>query len=124
MLLPKTYLLPTLLYGCEIYANCDKHTSYTLNRLYNYIGRYVFNRTKFDHISDYAFKIFNMKFDNLSKSRVLILLHKIINEKSPKYLFKKLTFSISSRTNYVASIIHKYKVSERQFLIYAIRRWN
>ena len=124
MLLAKTYLLPTLLYGCEIYANCDKHTSYKLNRLYNDIARYVFNRKKFDHISDYAFKIFNMKFDNLLKSRVLILLHKIINEKTPKYLFKKLTFSISSRTNYLAPIIHKYKVSERQFLIYAIRLWN
>ena len=44
MLLAKTYLLPTLLYGCEIYANCDKYTSYQLNRLCNDIARYIFNK--------------------------------------------------------------------------------
>ena len=124
MLLAKSYLLPTLLYGCEIYANCDKYTTYKLNRLCNDIARYIFNKKKFDRISEYTFKIFNMTFDNFIKFRVLILLHKFVHEQIPEYLFKKLVFSKSARTNFLIQIKHKYNVSERQFLIFATRLWN
>ena len=43
MLLAKTYLIPVLLYGCEIYANCDANDLRKLKASYNNIARYVFN---------------------------------------------------------------------------------
>ena len=81
-----------------------------------------FQQEKFDRISEYTFKIFNMTFDNFIKFRVLILLHKLVHEQIPEYLFKKLVFSTSARTNFLNQI--KHNVSERQFLIFATRLWN
>ena len=65
-----------------------------------------------------------MTFDNFIKFRVLILLHKFVHEQIPEYLFKKLVFSKSARTNFLIQIKYKYNVSERQFLVFATRLWN
>ena len=42
MLLARSFLLPTLFYGCEIYASCDSIAKLKLNKLFNTITRYVF----------------------------------------------------------------------------------
>ena len=41
MLLAKSFLLPTLLYCCEIYANCDSSDKSKLNKLFNNMTRYI-----------------------------------------------------------------------------------
>ena len=124
MLLAKTYLMPTLLYGCEIYANCDSKDKYKLNKLFNNIIRYIFCLRKYDHVSMYCKKLYSMTFDNLLKFRVIVYIHKIIVTKMPPYLFNKLCFTVSSRNNYLRTTRCRYMISERQFLIYAIRLWN
>ena len=124
MLLAKSYLLPTLLYGCEIFANCDSIASNKLNKLYNNIARYIFGLKKFDHVSQYTKQIFGMCFNDLIKFRVLILLHKIINTGEPSYLHNKIVFTQSARTKDLIITRHKYSISERQFFIYASRLWN
>ena len=67
MLLAKSFLLPTLLYGCELYANCDSSDKSKLNKIFNNITRYVFCLRKFDHVSC----IF-LSFDELLKFRVIV----------------------------------------------------
>ena len=124
MLLAKTYLLPTLLYGCEIYANCDSIDKNRLNKLYNNITRYIFRLRKFDHVSEFSVQIFSMSFENLLKFRVLMFLHKIIVNQEPCYLYSKLEFLQSSRCLNLRSIRPKYLISERQFFIFSIRLWN
>ena len=124
MLLAKTYLLPTLLYGCEIFANCDSATNIKLNKLYNNIARYIFGLRKYDHVSTYTKQIFGMSFDNLLKFRVLILLHKIILTGKPIYLHNKIVHTQSSRSKDLIIARHRYSISERQFFIYACRLWN
>ena len=66
-MLVKSYLLPTLLYGCEIYANCDYYDKCKLNLLFNNITRYIYNLKKFDHVSAFSIKIFSMSFEDLLK---------------------------------------------------------
>jgi len=124
LLLSKTYLIPTLLYGCEIFANCDQLSQHKMNVLYNNIARYIFNRRRFDHISDCSKQIFSISFDNLLKLRTLSTLHKIINSKTPEYLYNKITFTRSSRSNNILIPRHKILTSERQFFIHSARLWN
>ena len=124
MLLAKVYLLPTLMYGCEIYANCDSRDKYKLNKLYNNIARYIFCIRKYDRISMFSYEICSMSFDNLLKFRVVIFLHKIIISMMPPYLFNKLSFTLSHRHKNIRTIRTHYLISERQFLIFAIRLWN
>jgi len=124
MLLAKTYILPTLMYGCEIYANCDALRKQKLNVLFNDITRYVYGLKRYDHVSEYAKTIFGISFDNYLKLRALIMLHKIIFTQEPTYLSSRLTFSRSARNNNLINVRHKTLISERQFFVFTTRLWN
>ena len=65
MLSAKSLLLPTLLYGYEIYAICDSSDKSKLNKLFNNITRCIFCLRKFDHVSVLSVKIVSMSFDEL-----------------------------------------------------------
>ena len=124
MLLAKSFLLPTLLYGCELYANCDSSDKSKLNKIFNNITRYVFCLRKFDHVSVFSVQIYSMSFDELLKFRVLLFLQKVVHGREPMYLYNKLTFLTSSRFINLKMIRYKYLISERQFLVSSVRLWN
>jgi len=86
LLLAKTYLIPVLLYGCELFANMDSTHKQKMNVLYNNIARYIFDRKRFDSISTYAKQISGMSFSNLLDFKSLIALQKIISTGQPPYL--------------------------------------
>lgn len=124
MLLAKSYLIPTLLYGCEVFANCDTADSRKLNVAFNNIARYVFNKKPRDRISQFAYQIFNISFDNLLKIKCLIMLHKIIYTKEPEHLFTRINFARSNRGMKLINPRINSLTSERQFFVYTIRLWN
>ena len=93
----KTFLIPVLLYGSEIFANCDIDNRRKLNLSYNNIARYVFIKGRRNHISQFSYRIFEINFDNLLNIKCLILLHKIITLKQPMYLLRRIKFARSNR---------------------------
>ena len=123
-ILAKSYLMPVLLYGCEVFACCDSSSKKKLNLAYNSIIRYVFGIRKHDRISSYSQRLFGLSFENILKSRVLILLHKIIYLKEPTYLFNRLNFARSNRGKKLIPIRHRSLISEWQFFYNAVRLWN
>lgn len=124
MLLAKSYLIPTLLYGCEIFANCDADTSRKLNVAYNDIARYVFNKSRQARISQFTYQIFNLTFSNLLNVRCLLLLHKVIYTKEPEYLHKHLKFARSNRGLKLIQPRFATQTSERQYIVHSTRLWN
>ena len=124
MLIAKTHLVPTLLYGCEIYANCNSIQMQKLTILFNNIARYVFCLNRFDHVSTFSIQLYGLSFKCLLKYRVLLYLHKIIYTKEPSYLYEKLKFSRSARNNNIIPVRHTTLISEKQFFVYAVRLWN
>ena len=83
MQLAKTFLIPVLLYGSEIFANCYTDDRRKLNLAYNNIARYVFIKGRRDHISQFSYSLFEINFDNLLNIKCLILLNKIITLEQP-----------------------------------------
>ena len=124
LLLCKTYLVPTLLYGCELFASCDALHKHKLRVLFNNIARYVFKRRRFDSISGFSRQLFGMSFDNLLKFRTLCFLYKVIYFKSPIYLFNRLRFARSNRGRLLIPPRYSYNFSEHQFYIHSIKLWN
>lgn len=124
MLLAKTYLIPTLLYGCEIFQYCNNADLKKLNVTYNNIARYVFKKKRYDRISEYSYQLFNTTFVNYLRYKSLSFLHKIIFSKEPNYLFNKLKFTRSTRGKKIIQIKFKSARSERQFFIPTVRLWN
>ena len=124
LLLAKTYLLPKLLYGCEIFHSCDVECFSKLNTLFNNIARYIYGKNRFERISAFSFQIFNMHFKNYLVYRSVIFLHKIVVSKKPTYMYNRIRFFQSIRSNRIIQIKHNYASSERQFFISSIRSWN
>ncbi|XP_075155471.1 uncharacterized protein LOC142228831 [Haematobia irritans] len=71
MLLSKTYLIPVLLYGVEIFGNCSSADKQKLRVAYNNIARYVFNKKRYNRISTFAYQLFNMTFDSFLNFKCL-----------------------------------------------------
>lgn len=124
ILLAKTYLIPSLLYGCELFANCDSMSFRKLTVTYNSILRYVFNLRKYDRITAFEKRLYGVTLTDFLKIRTLILLHKTIFTQIPDYLYKRLTPTRSNRSNSMIPIRHTTLVSEWQFYINSIRLWN
>lgn len=124
ILLAKAYLMPTLLYGCEIFSSCDAISKRKLNTAFNNICRYVYGIGKYDHISQYSVKLFGMSLTCLFRQKMLLLLHKIIYTKLPPYLFRRIVFARSVRGNKVIPLRYRTYTSEMQFLINVLPLWN
>ena len=117
MLLAKTYFIPVLLYGCEIYANCDANDLRKLKVSYNNIASYVFNRGVRHSIFVFSHQICNMCFKNLMKFRCLMFLQEIIYTARATYLYGTINIGRSAR----GLVLIQRK---RQGFIYCTRLWN
>lgn len=124
MLLAKTYLLPSLLYGCELFNNSDSASKQKLNVTFNNIARYIFGLSRYHTITQFSKQIYNLSFENILNCRSLLLLHKLIYTKEPAYLYNRICFSISNRGKKINSMRYQKLISERHFFINTIRLWN
>jgi len=124
MLIAKTCLLPTLLYGSEIFANADSRSKQRLKVVFNNITRYVFNLRRRISTADFSDKLFGMSLFKYLDFKVLVLLQKSICLKEPVYMYEKIEFLRSSRTIQIRHVRFNALISERQFYVYAIRLWN
>ena len=124
MQLAKTYLIPSLLYGCEVFVNPDSSSMLSLTRLLNNIARYIFKKRKYERISLFTNQIFGMTLRNLINFRALVLFHRIIHSKEPPYLYERLEFSQSTRQRSVKPFHYTYSFSEQQFYVFTVRLWN
>lgn len=124
ILLAKSVLMPSLLYGCELFSCCDSVSTKRLKLIFNNICRYVYGVRKYEHISPFSTKLYGVSFENLLKIRTLSLLQKVVFTKSPSYLFEKLSFARSNRGNILIPLRHRTLVSDWHFFIHSIRLWN
>lgn len=123
-LLAKTFIMPKLLYGCEIFASCDAGSKTRLNVAFNAILRYVYGIKRYDGTSLYSKSLYGVSFDDLLKIKSLIFLHKIIYTKEPNYLYNRLRFARSSRGRKLILTRHRSLISDWQFFINSVRLWN
>lgn len=124
LLLAKTYLMPNLLYGCELFANTDSTSLGKLNGAYNAVVRYVYGLRKYDHISSFTGKLYGVSFINLLNIRALILLHKIIYTHEPPYLFNRIIFTRSNRSQNLIPVRRRSLMSDWHFYVHSIYLWN
>lgn len=125
ILIAKVYLMPCLLYGCELFAHCDSTSKRKLHVIYNKIIRYVFGLPKSDHrVSSFTTKLYGMSLEHVMNIRILTLLHKIIYIKEPHNLYERLTFFHSERGKKIVSLRYRSLISEWQFYFNAIHLWN
>lgn len=124
VLLVKSYIMPGLLYGCELFASCDSVSKQKLNVIFNNVIRYVHSLKRFDHVSNFSHSLYGVSFENLLNIRTLAFLHKIIYTGKPSYLYQRIQFNRSNRGRKIVPLTRCSLVSEWQFFIHAVRLWN
>ncbi|XP_075157983.1 uncharacterized protein LOC142231250 [Haematobia irritans] len=73
ILLAKSYLLPILLYGCELFSKCDAKSKQRLESVYKAIIRYVFGLKRYDSSSSFINSLYGFPLLDLLKSPKLLL---------------------------------------------------
>lgn len=124
IMLAKSYIMPGLLFGCELFGNCDSNSKRKLNVAFNNIIRYVYGLKKFHSVAQYATLLYGISLEKLMNIKSLVFLHKIIYSKQPTYLFGKIKFNRSPRGKNIIPFVHKSLVSDWQFFVHAVRLWN
>ena len=129
--LVKIYIIPFIVYGAYVYGNLDSGLMRQLQLAINNCTRFVYNKSKYDHISQYSSNIQGTSLEAFLNTGNLLLLHKIIRTKTPLYLYECLTFSSSRRTHNLLVSAHKYQTTSRMFFVNAVKlncliilKWN
>lgn len=120
----KTLILPHFL-------TCDflimQISAIAFNRLkiaLNACVRYVFNLSRFSHVSHLQNKLIGCSFENFSKLRCCQLVFMLTNNKCPDYLYNKLSQFRSERSK--KFIIHRHHTAKysKSFFVRGVCYWN
>lgn len=96
LLLARSLIVPIFDYGDVLYSLVSKMNLRKLQRAFNTVTRYVFNLSKYDHISGYANAILGVNFTSHLKLRVCTQTFKILND-PPVYLNNFFSYARSMR---------------------------
>lgn len=124
MKLIRTLIVPLLTYSSTVYGALDAQSYHKLQLLLNNSARFIFSKSRYDHISEFSFQILNLSLVNFFKVRNTIFLQKLLTNKAPLYLYEKLIPASSPRTHNLIIPQFKYVTSSRMFFVNAPRIWN
>jgi len=124
MKLVRTLIVPLLTYGSIVYGVLDALSYHKLQLLLNNSARYIFSKSRYDHISEFSHQILNRSLANFLNVRNAIFLHKLLINKEPNYLYEKLVPALSPRTHNLIIPQFKYVASSRMFFVNAPKIWN
>ena len=119
--LVKTNIIPFKVYGANVYENFDSCSMRKLQLVINNFARIVYNKRKYDHISQYSSNILGTSLEAFLNARNLLLLHKITLTTTPLYLHECLTFSSSRRSHNILVPVHKYQKTSRMVFLNAAK---
>lgn len=122
--LAKSILMPQFTYCDAVLGSLDAASLSRLNSIFNACTRYVCGLQKYDHISSYSNVILGCSFSNYIKYRHCYFLYKLLNKKSPTYLFDEFTLSSSDRTNNLIIPKFKFKHLQSSYVVYGSSLWN
>lgn len=113
------------------FISCDfiimQGTSFALNRLriaLNACVRYVFNLSRFSHVSHLQHRLIGCSFDSFCKMRCCQLVFKLISNKKPDYLYSKLTPFRSIRSKKFVLPRHRTSKYGNSFFVRGVSFWN
>lgn len=117
-------IIPIISYAAEVYSKLDSHSLHKLQVAFNNATRYVYGMKRFSSISAWRKKILGIDLVNYLQYRNLLFLHRLLINKSPRYLYDKIDFGQSTRCTTIILPQFKYSNSARLFFVNSTRLWN
>jgi Reverse transcriptase (RNA-dependent DNA polymerase) len=117
-------LLPKFQYCDILYSQSSEGNKARLKKCYNSCARYVYRIRTSDSISQHAKNITGRTLGQLHRYRICSFFHKIISQREPAYLFDKIRFGRSQRTNVIIPPRHNYTEYGNSFFVQGASMWN
>lgn len=117
-------IVPIMTYSELVYNKLDSLSAHKFDVLFNNVTRYVYGLKKFDHISEWKTSLLGCEIHDFQIARSCIFLYRLMNAKTPSYLYDKLIFPKSGRTRDLIVPTFNFATSTRLFFINTIRSWN
>ncbi|XP_075150566.1 uncharacterized protein LOC142224667 [Haematobia irritans] len=112
ILLAKSYLIPVVLYGSELFTKTDVNSKNRLESAYKAILRYIYRLKRFESCSAFRKSLHGVDIGDYLNIKALIMMHKLIYTKTPGYLHMKLQFGRSSRRILIVANRNQLLLSE------------
>uniref|UniRef100_A0A1W7R6J3 Putative reverse transcriptase n=1 Tax=Aedes albopictus TaxID=7160 RepID=A0A1W7R6J3_AEDAL len=120
----KSLILPHFIYGDFIYTNALVGSIDKLRVALNACIRYVYNLSRFSHVSHLQKNLVGCSFVNFYRYRSCMNLFRIIQTSSPAYLFEKLVPLRGTRTKSYRVPQHSSSYYSQSFFVRGIVSWN
>lgn len=120
----KSLILPHFIYCDFLFSNA---TASALNRLrvaLNACVRYVFNLTRYSHVSHLQDVLLGCQFSKFYSFRACLQVYIIIKRKTPRYLYDKLQFMRNTRTMSLVIPNHSSAYYGQSLFVRGINNWN
>lgn len=116
--------MPLFNYCSVVIGTLDSYCKRKYDIAFNTCLRYIYGLRKYDSISDFRKNILGCDLHNYLKFRTCCFLYKLIDSKTPKYLYNKINFGRSTRTRCLIPHTNFTAQLNSSFFIRAIVIWN
>lgn len=130
-LLCTSLILPIIEYADVVYLNLNKELQTKIQRLQNACIRFIYGLRKYDHVSFCRESLGWLTMSQRRDIHITLLLWKVLNNKTPAYLFSMFsplgTHDINTRSSDEALLmipVHSTEFFARSFSVQATKLWN
>ncbi|CRL03881.1 CLUMA_CG017005, isoform A [Clunio marinus] len=95
--LVKSLLIPKLDYCSNIYLGASRAAWKEIELAYNSCIRYIFDRRRYESVSQYKSNVVGSSIENFLKYRACLFIYNLLRYKQPEYLYEKIIFTKSLR---------------------------
>ena len=120
----KQLIIPLISQFIFVFNDLDSVNCRKLTSAINDATRYVCDLRKYDRLASHRNLILGMSLKDYICFRTCVFLHKLMNTKTPTYLYDKLCLGHSTRNRVLIVPKFRYLESSRLFFVSAIRLWN
>lgn len=120
----KSLLLPHFVYGDSLFANTSVGLLNKFRRALNACVRYVYNLSRFSHVSHLHKSLLGCTFSDFYKYRSCLSIFKINHSKTPEYLFSILQPLGNLRTRNLSVPRHSTRDYSSSLFVRGIVHWN
>lgn len=123
--LVQALLIPKFLYCSNIFMGCSRSSWNKIKLAFNACIRYIFNRRKFESISSFKDSLLGCSIEGFMHYRSCIFLFNLLRDKTPEYLYEKLSFPRFPRYNMLNRPTSLRTIQlNTSFFAFGVHLWN
>lgn len=120
----KSLLLPHFIFADVVYMNMTMTLLSKLEVALNDCVRYVYDINRWTSVRHLQESLLGCPFRNFHALRACLFMHKILNRRTPNYLFSKLTPLQGRRTMNLSVPVHNTSLYGESFFVKGVVYWN